>query len=69
MRFQCGNFDGEIETGVQNKVITKQKLFSIQGPKQIQSPEPKQIEGEPKQIRSEPKQIEGEPKQIQSEPK
>ena len=29
MRFQCGNFDGAIETGVQNKVITKQKLFSI----------------------------------------
>jgi hypothetical protein len=27
MHFQCGNFDGAIETGVQNKVITKQKLF------------------------------------------
>jgi hypothetical protein len=56
MRFQCGNFDGAIETGVQNKVITKQNLFSIYGPKQIQS-EPKQIEGEPKQIQPEPKQI------------
>jgi hypothetical protein len=40
---------GPFETGVQTKVITKQKLFSIYGTKDIEG-EPKQIERENKEL-------------------